>query len=619
VTCNACLVIVPEGDCLFDFLATLGIDAVRVPPDAPDAETRIRQHLADRRVHAAMTLLDAASLSSQALGRGVALCAHEADARDDFRLFVVLKGIGPDDVKAASVKEISNLQEIVQFVALDAIDAMKTDLGIYLGNLSRIVSAARVRWLKVHVAFLAGRVGAALQLLGTAIVVVLWAALQRYQPEDIVYRLGSLVAPVAMIAQFPFFVSLALPVYGLLQPRGMRPKDLARSACAMVILWCCLAVAESLEADQAWAMTGQTLGLILDFIRRRGGYAQWRRLTLRAIEYTKEGALTETLQATVDDFVVDPLTCPLLSESIPRVFISYTTKSDWSAERALLLARRLLDAGTTIFLDRMFIDKGMNWHRELRRRISDSNVFVSLTDEVTMGREFTARELETALRGRALTGTPYTLLLRRKGAVVNAESLPAFRAVLDGPVQLPGRLEVIDWNEKAGAESVTWMLRDGHFSGAAVLPLWLSRPLHFVGGVLTSVAGTTGWLVGIVLLVMLLAGFAMPRTHGFSVMLASSAWLGFTFRIALAWAWELRPARRSTAWVHAVACLGFLAACATLWPDASNVTRAWAGLSMLSGWLLATWLVEIQLVRSHSLPSIAENGLDHLRGLVRLG
>jgi hypothetical protein len=576
-----------------DLAAFLAVAMVRVPVGASDSETQIARYLGDR-VHAALTVLTAASLSNHALGRCLALCARQADARDDFRLFVVLKDITPADVEAAPVDDIAKLKDIVQFVAADALDSMRVDFTTYIAQLRQIVADARVRWVKVQIAFLAGRFAAIAQLTGVVTAAGLWMALQRLQPQEVVGWLGAWMPLAAVVAQLPFFGAIWLPVYGMMQPRTARTKDYVRSAFAMFIVWCSLTVADSLEVTQSWAMVGQPLGLIFDFVRRRGRYAEWRKLTLRAIDYTKEGVLDSTLQTSVDDFIVDPLTCPLLPEMVPRVFISYTTKSEWSTERAHLVARALSEAGTIVFLDRMFIDMGMNWHRELRRRISDANVFVSFSDSVTMTREYTARELETALRGRALTGTPYSLVLRKKGTVVSAESLPAFRTALDSRVHLPGRVEVIDWNEKSGAESLTWMLRVGHFSGAAVLPTWLSRPLHFAGEMLIAIAGSLGWMVGIVLLVMLLARQPLSQVISPGVLGVMSAWLGFTFRMTLAWVWEIRPTRPSAAWVHAIASAGFLVAAASLWPATSNAAHAGMGVWALAGWLLATWGVEIR-------------------------
>lgn len=614
---QTCLFLVPAGasaDSVRDIDSKLkelpeNITCLTVRWAEPDSETAFNDAFADPSLRAVVTLLEPGWDKDARCVHSLRRCSDRADRRDDFRLAIVLRNLSAETFEKSPLEDVRRIQQTVQFIQLNEVGLLCKDLCVYFDSIRDIVRGARVRTARILTALNAGRIALGLQVLGAGVAVAVWTSLYWLDAQGVVQALGEARNTAAFLAGLPFFGALTVPLYALLQPRFMSRRYIPVGLGSMFVLWCCISTAGSLEHDQKWAMLGHASGMLLDFIRRRKYYAEWRWSTLHLREGVKPGhELGANLLAAAGDHAVDPLRCQIFGDYFPRVFISYTNGSQWSRESAVLLSELLQRDVTKVFLDRKFIGKGTNWQRELRRSISDSNVFISLADEETVKREWTAIELETALDGRRLTGVPYVIVVRNglseRPDLTNC--FPVFRTVLYEIPPSPGGVDILDWDQELTPLALSATLRTHQFQTASVLPCGVSNMLRMLAVPLGWI-GAISTLAGLIVLVGVPGnasgkGFTVLRTD--AAMVLMGGWLGFLLRVAVAQTleWSLHESvqkgrsrdRISGSGVfNMAAAVGFILALSFGWSNVDSLTRGWVFTAGLFGWLLANYSTDV--------------------------
>jgi uncharacterized membrane protein YvlD (DUF360 family) len=95
-----------------------------------------------------------------------------------------------------------------------------------------------------------------------------------------------------------------------------------------------------------------------------------------------------------------------------RAFISYSRSSAWSRGVAARTAEHLRGQGVYVYLDRLSLQPGYSWQRQIQRAIEGANVFVIVLDKAACDREWIAAEFLTAYARRIASGVPEIFIVR---------------------------------------------------------------------------------------------------------------------------------------------------------------------------------------------------------------
>ena len=570
-----------------------------------------------QKLTAAILVIEKAGLVDQGFRELVQTCVRTAASAPSFRLLVYLRDLSIADLQNYPDSEgvVESLFATTQLAQAPTVEDLRATLVEFVRAVDRIELAERWRTLRLRLSRVLELPAIALLLIAGGIALLGFPAAYFKVGHDWLGPYGpALAALVLGTLAFPLQAPL---IYLML--RGLRTTlSSAENSRLMYLVVVGLLVTigasnlqQALDGPWLWLLPGLVIGVLLDAARRAGMQARREMIEVKvpderaANEQSPErlaaaDRLADKLTATLSRRrSFNPLTCPLLPSLSARVFISYTRKSARSCTLAEELYRSLREKGADPFLDRKLISVGANWRHQLSRRIVESDTVICIVDEMTIQSQWVASELEAAVEGRRLTGSPQILVLLDPAAKRDAQPMPpAFRAVMraaDEPMTEDAP-QVIELSDKS-LPALVWGLAPGRFLPPAIFTRTSTLAIT-MALVLLSWIGAIGGLAGVPLGVMVGldrttnvalatnladAGLLAPLT------LLSGFWLGFLARTALAWGCEIQGDRERTMAVPALATAGVgVALPVFLLLNASVLVAVWSVALVATGWAIAS-------------------------------
>ncbi len=558
---------------------------------------------------AAVIALQNAALRRSAYLEFLQSCIEQVIRRDDFRLYLLL-----DDVSAEQIyhsrptsddpveQVLARLVDTVQFSAASTVETVANQVRGHVKALEESRRIAKWRRTRLSIAAIAARVAMIIQLLclAPALFLVLW--LPVWDPQATLREYGGHEAEVAVIcgiAAVPLLVLLLFSYtrYGpfLIHMHKQR-LGMLYAGVGSVIGAPVMVVPLRLHAPLAWIAVGVISGFLLDAARRYG-YAvrrQRHEISIKTIAL-RHGRLEPRLRRHALPTWIDPMRAPLLPLAFPRVFISYTRASQWGQHLAGALSRRLAAGGAGVFSDHA-IPEGTSWRRALNQNLGHASVLIALVDADTVVREWPAAEVEAALLGQAMAGSPQLVVILAPSLPPPDDDawrwLPVFRTVLaprddqreSGPIVLADSDKAI--------EDIVAALRPQSYRAQGVFPLALAellRRLWAIPQLLVMLLGNVGAIAGNLVFVLVLLHLVgldvvgwLTQMRALTALFACCCqWLGYTLRLTLASRFQLRHARwRPITATHRNACIGLALLIAILSPGVSPLV---IGCSILIG------------------------------------
>ena len=398
---------------------------------------------------AAVITLQNAALRRSAYLEFLQSCIEQVIRRDDFRLYLLL-----DDVSAEQIyhsrptsddpveQVLARLVDTVQYSAASTVETVANQVRGHVKTLEESRRIAKWRRTRLSIAAIAARVAMIIQLLclAPALFLVLW--LPVWDPHATLREYGGHEAEVAVIcgiAAVPLLVLLLFSYtrYGpfLIHMHKQR-LGMLYAGVGSVIGVPVMMVPLRLHAPLAWIAGGRGQRIstrCCAAVRVCGSPPAARNLDQD--HRTAAWAIGAQRLAPVNALPtwIDPMRAPLLPLAFPRVFISYTRASQWGQHLAGALSRRLAAGGAGVFSDHA-IPEGTSWRRALNQNLGHSSVLIALVDADTVVREWPAAEVEAALLGQAMAGSPQLVVILAPSLPPPDDDawrwLPVFRTVL---------------------------------------------------------------------------------------------------------------------------------------------------------------------------------------------
>ncbi len=563
------------------------------------------------RLCAAVLVVERQGLPDPDFRYWVRWCTTRVVTRDDFRLFVCLHGMTLEELEALSKSDdlVGDLTDTVQVSPSPSLENLHRELLPFLRALDTIRASAQWRRMRLTLMDVGGRAAHVCQILCGAALVAGVLLYHLAGADRLTGALGDAgrgpVGALVAVPLFPLLTVYALPLLlgiGAMNSHVRRNPNIARWLLAGAFLGpAAIGLPQAIGATPGWIALGIIAGAGLDVVRRNGLQARRARITLDRMLAAVKPEVPVSLYARLVAKPFSPLTCPLFPAPEPDVFISYARRSAWSSELASELHDALRANNVKVFLDRTSIPAGTSWRRALNERISDANVFVSLldVDEKSLKRPYVAAELLAALLGRHHTHVPDILLLTHPGLTEEHldEAVPVFQAACtqageDEADTTPRRVALTPESLKV----VVAGLRPNTYETPSVVPGKLAAPLGLLSVPLVAL-GSICALAGTVALPFPL----LEHWHKFELggLLASwgvltgayvlaGYWLGFALRLTAASRYGVpHEDPRRLAVAHLAGAIGLAGLLAVWWPDVPVLPRAWAGVLVLLGGLLA--------------------------------
>lgn len=417
---------------------------------------------------------------------------------------------------------------------------------------------------------------------------------------------AALVGLTSGIVAFPL---IALTCFALLH-RRTEHKPLHLLAFCIASWTCYLLVMTAQSPPLAWLLPGIATGVLLEIGRRRGLRVsrQWKTLD-KLLASQEVGAFAEPFIRSFPDITPNPLTCPLLPETLPHVFISYTSKSTKSEHFAQCLRAHLTDAGIKAWMSKTDVMSGSYFRRTLYRKLGEANVFIGVLDKKAVQQLWPAIELETAIESRRLTGLPRIILLlhpelateESRHKVLPQKILPVFQEVLNPRHAVIDRWQVeILQATDSSIELLTRQLHLGQFRSDALIPfpwsqilLILTLPVSISLWFLGTSGTLLGQIAGVVALLQLgdvcdLVGPMKTQRLLIPGALVLFYWYGFVLRLALASLYEVahRRSRGLTA-VNFAASVGIILMVGSFEDSLETLVRTWMIIIAYFGYFMA--------------------------------
>ena len=541
----------------------------------------------------AVITLQNAALCHMAYVEFLQTCIDQVCQRDDFRVYLLLEDVSDEQIRQSqstsddpAERVLARLMDTVQWSSDSTVVSIAQQVHAQVKTLEETRRQSQWRRVRLSTAAIASHVATVIQLLCLApsLFLVFWlpvwdthATLREYagHEREVAVICGIVAVPLLMLLLFsytrygPFLVRMYEQRLGILY-----------AGVGSVIGAPVMGVPVRLHAPLSWIAVGLVSGFLLDASRRHGYAVRRQRhdISLQTIA-RRHGRLGVRLRRQAMPTWIDPLRAPLLPLAFPHVFISYTRASQWGEQLAGDLSRRLAAAGAGVFSDHA-IPEGTSWRRALNQNLGRASVLIALVDAATVVREWPAAEMEAALLGEAMAGSPRLVIIRAPGFPPPDDDawrwLPVFRTVLaprkdhreSGPIVLVDSDETMD--------NIAAALRPKSYFAQGVFPNELAELLRRLWAIpqflvlLLGSAGVIAGYLGFVLFLLYLAGLDvagwLTQAHLQTTLFATYClWLGYTVRLTLASRFQLRHSRwRHITATHLNACIGLAAMVAIL-------------------------------------------------------
>jgi hypothetical protein len=434
------------------------------------------------------------------------------------------------------------------------------------------------------------------------------------------HLLDSNSALIAVVAGLNVFPALACLFCGVSETMEHNRDDSAsvkqRNRIHIVVLaalvlalqlWLLVVISPLGEAQ--WFAVGGLWGVMLDVVRRRAIAMQAQEHAIDCTTITRDlSALPRPVLAGLAGIRPSPLRGLILSDTEPRVFISYTRASGWSKGVASELYDACREKDIFCFLDELEISKGAYWRSELNRAIGRCNVFVAILAQETYTKPWPAAELEAALARAHQVGHPAVIVLIKADSdmghpcTVGRERLPVFEALVAQQSRIGLKLKSVgDEDQRENAiRNLVRQLEPGRFrSNHSTFGRALENGMRFLGFLPLAImllVGSQGtivaWLAMLLVVVQAIGWLdvgSILRSHGAltPALMLCGFWAGFVGRLALASRFEVSwddRLHRPRASLHAIMALSFIAVTVPWLPTVPAIVLGWATIAYGLGW-----------------------------------
>jgi hypothetical protein len=264
------------------------------------------------------------------------------------------------------------------------------------------------------------------------------------------------------------------------------------------------------------------------------------------------------------------------------------------------LRKNLRAFGAECFLDTRDIGLGTSWRRQLHQKMANSNVFISVTDEVSIRKEWPAAEMETALASKSVSELPEIIMLVKPGLKRETAkaNMPVFNSIFQSRRRVAmDPVRIIEVKQDTIFTLASGFKRD-HYYTAGVLPGLISNWYKLLIVKQLCILGSIGSFLGGILLIaaathlfglMDLSWFS-SHSIGQFVYIAFGFWLGFTLRLAIGSRYEVQYNETDSKGLEKLNYVAFLGFAATLgfsgigMPD---IYIAWAAIAFSIGFFNA--------------------------------
>ncbi len=610
-------------------------EILRTALQTPDGHRSAEDLARHPRLHGVVLVLERAGLTDERYASWVKHCVSRAANKDDFRVFVALHDLSIFEINALADSEEAGADAAVVRDVLDVLDGIQRSPEIeqnpgvavaeFIKDFDDIRDAAARRSMWKAFSLAAGYSALILQLLAlaasTALGAWVWvSAASTSVFRDIPQSLSALIAIVAGLNVFPALACLLAATSEAPENGRDGPIGISRWRCciltfvmAVPVLALQFALLAASRYSTSWFAVGAVAGVMLDVVRRRAIAVRAQEQSIDFTAITRKFPLPQSVSAGLEGIRPLPLWSQIMSETEPRVFISYTHRSDWSKQVASELHAACREKDIYCFLDEWEIPRGSSWRSALNREIGHCNVFVSLLAEETWKKPWPAAELEAALSHAHQVGYPEVIVLIKAKpraddnvdhpSSVGGERLPVFEAVVTQRGRMGLKLKEIGNKKDEQQNAIRNLVRriePGRFrSTQATFGRPLEEGLRLLGVLPLSIMllvgswGTiAGWLA-MVLVVFQAVGWVevadLLRFHGAlaPALLLCGFWAGFVGRLAAASrfevAWDDRlPKHRAS--LHAIMALFFIQVTVPWLPMVPAIVVAWGAIACGLGW-----------------------------------
>ena len=482
--------------------------------------------LSKKDIFAALLVLEKEGLENEKYNQCIKNFCDLVSQKENFRLFIVLENIKFDELQQLTFdNKFDSLNELFDTVQISETNSstLKSNILTYFDDLDNITKNMIYKRAKIFFNRIFGLSALYIQVM-CIIITILAVLTTRFYDINIINNLPNEYKSIlALVSGMTYFVFISIIIY-FVSNRSI--YDVSKLEHIMLLIFSIFFLPapawmiDTVNASWIWFTLGIFGGMIIDLTRRN--MINTRRI-LKKIDKTqitrKGNDLPKKIKESIYGDELNPLNVPMFPNTRPNVFISYTRSSEWSSKIAEIIAQKLKESSTLYFLDRHDIMEGSNWRRALNENLGESLVFISLIENNTISRPWPAAELETALYGKHLTGSPYIVILEKddvtEGRINTA--LPVFESILKMPreavnefqpkiIQIKSSIE--NSNKKFEQISqLVWSIQNypGRIavfnSKLASLINLLILPLSLILNSIASVASIVG-VLGIILIIL---------------------------------------------------------------------------------------------------------------------
>lgn len=398
--------------------------------------------LSKKDIFAVLLVLEKEGLKNEKYNQCINNFCDLVSKKENFRLFVVLENIKFDELRQLTFdNKFDSLKELFDTVQISETDSstLKSNILTYFDDLDNITKNMIYKRVKIFFNRIVGL--SALYLEVMCIIITILAVLTtRFYDMSIINNLPNEYKSIlALVSGMTYFLIISIIIY-FVTNRSI--YDVSKLDHLMLLIFSIFFLPapawmiDVVNASWIWFNLGIFGGIIIDLTRRNRINTRRILKKIDKTQITRKGYdLPKKIKESIYGNELNPLNVPMFPNTRPNIFISYTRSSEWSSKIADMIAQKLKESSTLYFLDRHDIREGSNWRRALNENLGESLVFISLIENNTISRSWPAAELETALYGKHLTGSPYIVILENDDITEDRinTALPVFESILKMP------------------------------------------------------------------------------------------------------------------------------------------------------------------------------------------